>query len=406
MKKYKIGFGWIGEGNRQGLSLLLALLTFAMALVGCGGSAPAPEEPAAKTQAPAEDATQEESADGQEPAATSDRCGDKSKLADTLNFFNWSDYIDEDILTQFEQECGVKVVQDMFSSNEDMIAKVQAGNSGYDLVVPSDYAIEIMVNRDMLAELDTSNIPNMKNLNPKLMGLYYDPDNKYSLPYQWGTTGIAYNVNEFPEPPDSWAVLFDFDQVCKHSGFVSMLDDEREALGAALMYLGYSPNDTDPEHHKEAKKLLLGQKNCLAAYDSDNFANTLASEEIYLANSWSGGVATARAENENIAYFIPKEGGVIWQDNLAIPSDAPNKYTAEVFINYLLDPEIGAQLTNYTYYFTPNKESEALLDQEYYELLESGGMLVDDEIYSRLKWIKRNNKSMIFSDTWTGVKAQ
>ena len=130
-------------------------------------------------------------------------------------------------------------------------------------------------------------------------------------------------------------------------------------------------------------RVVAGKKKCLAAYDSDNFANTLASEEIYLSHSWSGGVATARAENENIAYFIPKEGGVIWQDNLAIPFDAPNKYTAEVFINYLLDPEIGAQLTNYTYYFTPNKESEAGLDSKYYELLKRGGMLVNDAKYHK-----------------------
>ncbi|MCB0212156.1 MAG: spermidine/putrescine ABC transporter substrate-binding protein, partial [Anaerolineae bacterium] len=342
-----------------------------------------------------------------EEAAASDRCGDPSKLASKLNIFNWADYMDPDILTQFEEECGVPVTQDIYSSNEDLIAKLLAGNSGYDLVFPSDYAVQILISEGLLAELDKSNIPNIENLDPNLMGLYYDPDNTYSVPYQWGTTGLAYNINEFPDgAPESWAAIFEPDQVCQHSGFVSMLDDEREAIGAALLYLGYSYNETSPEAQQKAEDLLKAQKDCLAGYDSDNFDDTLMAEEIVLAHAWSGAVATARSENENVAYTIPKEGGAIWQDNMTIPADAPNKYTAEVFINYILDPEIGAQLSNWTYYFTPNKASEPLLDEYYFDLLKSGGMLVDDDIRSRLQWIERSDESIIFSDTWTAVKAQ
>jgi spermidine/putrescine transport system substrate-binding protein len=391
------------------ISLTLTM-TLAMALTACGGAAPAPA-PAEEAPAPAQEqessAPVEAEAPAEAEAAVSDRCGDPSQLSEEVYMFNWSDYIDEEIFTLFEEECGVKVIQDQFSSNEDMIAKVQAGNSGYDIVVPSDYAVEIMINQGLLAELDKNNIPNTKNMKPETMGMFFDPENKYSLPYQWGTTGLAYNATAFPDgPPDSWAYIFDPELVCQNSGFVSMLDDERESIGAALKYLGYSYNDTDPAHHEEAKALLLAQKDCLAGYNSDNFNQTLAAEEVMLAHAWSGGTALGRDENENIMFVIPKEGGAIWQDNLAIPVDAPHKYTAEVFINYLLEADIGAMITNYNYYFTPNAAAEPLLDEYYANLLQDGGMAVDDEIMSRLEWIQRDDESIIFSDTWTAVKAQ
>ena len=339
-------------------------------------------------------------------AADSDRCGDSSQLASQINFFNWADYMDDDILNQFEEECGVRVNQDVFSSNEDMIARIQAGNSGYDLIVPSDYAVQIMVERGLLRELNLDNIPNLKNLNPDLMSLFYDPTNSYSLPYQWGITGIAYNRAYFDTPPDSWAYILDPELACQHRGFISLLDDEREAVGAALKYMGYSYNETDPGRHAQARDLLISSKNCLAGYNSDNFNQTLAGEEVILALAWSGGTALATSENENVAFVIPQEGGAIWMDNLAIPIDAPNAYTAEIFINYLLDAEIGAQLSNYTYYFTPNLAAEPLLDEEYFEILTLGGMIVTDDVMARLEWIERDEFTIIFSDTWTAVKAR
>ena len=375
--------------------LFWLVLALAGLLIACGGG----EAPAAEpTTAPTGGET--------ETAATSDRCGDKSQLAAEINFFNWADYMDPEILTQFEAECGVKVNQDIFSSNEDLIAKVQAGNSGYDLIVPSDYAVHIMIDRGLLREIDRANITNYGNLNPDMLGLFYDPENKYSLPYQWGVTGIAYNTTIFDTPPTSWADILEADRVCEHSGFASMLDDERESTGAALKYLGYSYNDTDPAHHQEAADLLIAQKACLAGYNSDNYGQTLVGEEVFIAHGWSGAIALARSENENIAFVIPQEGGAIWQDNMAIPVDAPNAYTAEVFMNYLLDAEIGAQLSNYNYYFTPNQAAEPLLDEGYFAILNEGGMWITDEIRERLEWIERNEETIIFSDTWTAVKAR
>jgi spermidine/putrescine transport system substrate-binding protein len=380
------------------LSLFLLLL-----LAGCGGASSAP---AASTSSESASAPAAAESSAPAEAALPEFCGDPSKLAADLHFFNWADYMDEDIMTQFGTACGVKVTQDIYSSNEDLIAKLQAGNSGYDLIIPSDYAVQILINANLLHKLDMENIPNFANIDPNLKGMYYDPENSFSIPYQWGTTGIAYNVTAYPDGVDSWAALFDPAQVCEEKGFVSMLDDEREVIGATLIYLGYSINDTDPDHQAQARDILLAQKECLAGYNSDNFNQTLAAEEVMIAHAWSGGTALARSENENVKYVVPKEGGTIWVDNMAIPADAPNIYTAEMFINYLLSPEIGAQLSNYTYYFTPNLAAQPLLDPDYHALLESGGMQVDDAVRARLQSIKRDDKSIIFSDTWTAVKAR
>ncbi len=383
---------------RSPLSLMILSLSLVFILAACGGTDNAPaasngESAPASNSAPATDVLPE-------------FCGDPSKLSAELHFFNWADYMDEDIMAQFEEACGVKVTQDIYSSNEDLIAKLQAGNSGYDLVIPSDYAVQILINAGLLRPLDMANIPNVVNIDPNLMGMYYDPENTYSIPYQWGTTGIAYNVTAYPDGVDSWAALFDPAQVCEQKGFASMLDDERESIGATLKYLGYSYNDTDPDHQAQARDVLLAQKECLAGYNSDNYSQTLAGEEVMIAHAWSGGTALAHGENENVKFVVPKEGSAIYMENMTIPADASNAYTAEIFINYLLSPEIGAQLSNYIYYFSPNLASQPLLDPTYHALLESGGMVVDDEIRSRLEWIKRDDQSIIFSDTWTAVKAR
>ena len=329
---------------------------------------------------------------------------DRSKLAKELHLYNWSEYIDETIFDDFQKEYGVKVIEDNFASNEEMIAKLRAGNPGYDLIVPSDYAVEILAKENLLLKLDKSLIPNLQNINPANLKLYYDPNNDYTAPYQWGTTGIAYNTKNFPQPPDSSAVLFDPKQVCKYKGKVSMLDDEREVIGAALRYKGYSVNDTDPAHLKEVEDILLKQKDCLAGYNSDNFNETLAAEEVVLAHAWSGGAALATQSNENIAYFIPKEGGVIWQDNIAIPKGAPNAYTANVFINFLLRPDEGAKISEYTLYLTPNNAAKEALSDDVKELLAQ--FEPDDATRQRLEWLKKAENTTIYSDVWTRVKSK
>ncbi|MEM7535358.1 MAG: spermidine/putrescine ABC transporter substrate-binding protein [Chloroflexota bacterium] len=380
--------------------LLPILGIMILVLVAC--AAPAPEAAPAAEEA----ASSEDSSEMAEAAEPSERCGDPEQLDDTLNFYNWADYIDENIITMFEEECGVEVNLDLYTSNEEAIAKIQAGNSGYDLSIPTDYAAKILIDEGLVQALNMDAIPNAANLDPASMGMYYDPENTYSLPYAWSTTGIAYNTTYFDEAPTSYASLFDLEQVCANSGFVSMLNDERETVGMALQSLGHSANETDPAAHDEALALLQAQKDCIAGYNSENFIQTLAAEEVVMAGSWGFAAALSYLDNENIRYFIPEEGGIIWQDNMVIPTDAPHPYTAHVFINYLLDPEIGAMLTEWTFGFTPNTAVVPLLSDDYYTTMETVGLLVDDETRERLEWVLRGEGAEIFSETWTTLKAE
>ncbi|GIU98149.1 MAG: ABC transporter substrate-binding protein [Actinomycetota bacterium] len=333
---------------------------------------------------------------------TTGRCGDPERLGDTLNFYNWADYIDEAILESFEQECGVRVRMDTYTSNEEAIAKIRAGNSGYSLVIPTDYAVQIMIDEGLLRPLDMANIPNVANIDPKQMGQYYDPDNTYSIPYQYSTTGLAYNVTAFDTPPDSWGVLFDQN---RHCGQSSLLEDQREVIGAALVYLGYDWNETDPEAHEKALDLLLDARECVSGFDSANYIGNLASGEVVVAQSWGFAAGIARAENPDVAYTIPKEGGTIWQDNFVIPADAPDPYTAEVFINYMLEPDIGALLTEFTLGFTPNLKVEPLLSDDYHQIIDEGGIAITDEVRERLVWQVRGPEHDIFAKTWEQVVA-
>ncbi len=363
---------------------------------GSGGATPEP------TAAPA--ATQPAQSDGLEV--------DRTKLSTELRFFNWTDYVDPSILEDFEKEYGVKVIVDLFDANEDMIAKVRAGRSGYDIVTPSDYAVETMWREGLLAKLDKAMLPNLKHIDPGLLDKYFDPGNVYSVPYLYGITGIAYNKQNFPDGVDSWAALFDTAQIEKYSGQFSMLDEERESPGAALKYLGYSLNETDPAALKKAQDLLIAQKPFLAAYNSSDVNRKLASGEYVIAHAWSGSAMQARSGlgdefsgNPDIAFVIPKEGGMIWMDNMVILADSPNAYTAHVFMNFMLRPDIAARNAEYVGYLTPNKDGEQLLPQDVIALYKEG-FAPNEEVLKRLEWAVRNEQTVAFTDVWTAVKGE
>jgi spermidine/putrescine-binding protein len=330
--------------------------------------------------------------------------GGEQELVEELHIYNWSEYIDPEIYEDFEQEFGVKVIEDTFASNEDLLAKLQAGATGYDIIVPSDYMVAIMVELDLLAEINYDNIPNFENIDETFLNPPYDPDNKYSVPYQWGTTGIGYNADLFEDPPDSWAYLFDPEMAAPYAGRMSMLNDSRESIGAALKYLGYSINSTDEQELEEAKQLLIQQKEWVSAYDSDGFEDLLASGEVDIGHGWSGDYFAAAEEAEQVWYIIPQEGGVIWTDNLCIPKSAPSQYTAEVFINYLLQPEVGAQITNYTWFGSPNKASEEFIDAE---ILEEPAIYPPPEVMDKLEFIRDvGEATAIYDRIWTEIKAE
>ena len=337
---------------------------------------------------------------------------DRTKLASELYFYNWSDYIDPETLELFEQEYGVRVIYDTYDANEDMIAKVRAGNSGYDIVVPSDYAVQIMVDEELIQPLDKSLLTNLGSMNTNYLGVYFDPENRYSVPYLLGLTGIAYNSEFFPNGVDSWSALFDPANLSAIQGKFSMLEDERETPGAALKFLGQSLNTTDAALLQQAQELLIAQKPFLAAYNSADVNRKLASGEYVIAHAWSGmamqsrnGLGDEFSGNPAINFIIPKEGGTIWMDNLVILNDSPNAYTAHVFINFLMRPEIAAQNAGYVGYITPNADAVPLLPQEVQDLY-AAGFAPNDELLKRLEWIKRSAESVAFTDLWTVVKGE
>lgn len=336
---------------------------------------------------------------------------DRDRLSSELHLYNWDDWIDQSILADFEAEYGVHVVIHTFDSNEDMLQTLSEGNPGYDVAVPQDYAVEIMIREDMVMALDKTLIPNIAYLNSNNLNLYYDPDNMYSVPYLLGMTGIVFNKNAFSTPPTSWAALFDVNELENYPQQATMIDSEREVISAALMYLGRSINDADPETLSQVEELLLNQQPFLLDYDVANTltAERLANEEIVIAHAVSGTAIAAmdaanRTGNSNveIGFVIPEEGGVVWQDNLVILSDAPNPYTAHVFINYLLRPEMAARNAEAYGYITPNLYAERLLSPDLQALFQEG-FAPDSNLYNRLQWTNSANTDA-FHDMWQRVR--
>ena len=346
-------------------------------LTACGGTTPAPEE------GPPEAAIQ--------PASE-------------VQLFNWSEYIDPEIYGLFKDEFGIDVVESNFASNEEMLAKLQGGAAGYDLVVPSDYYVGIMIEEGMLAELDHGVLTNLGNLGDRFRNLPYDPGNKYCIPYQWGTSGIGYNATE-KNAPESWSVLFDPDPDATYYKRTTMLDDPREAFAAALVYLGYDINTKDEAQLEQAKQALIRAKAALSGYDSDQYEDLLAAGETVTAHGWNGDILMGQAENENIAYTIPAEGGVVWIDNLCIPQSTPpeRKLAAEMFINFLLRPDIGAMISNFTYFATPNQAAEANLDEEF---LSDPVVYPPAEVLENLQYIEPLGEfESVYQRMWDEVKA-
>jgi len=329
--------------------------------------------------------------------------GGKPKLAKELHLYNWSEYMDPQVLEDFEKEFGVHVTEDTYATNEELLAKLQAGATGYDVIVPSDYMVEVMIEESLLAKLDHANIPDIKNIDPQFADPPYDPGMVHCVPYMWGTTGIGYNTEVFEEPPDSWAYMFDPELASQYAGQFTMLNDVREAMGAALKYLGYSLNSTNEEELKQARDLLIQQKPWVYAYDSEQYAPLISAGETVMAHGYNGYFFMTALEDERIWYTIPKEGATIWADNLCIPSTAPNKYTAEVFINYILRPEVSAALVNYLWYPSPNSAANEFIDPE---ILNEPAIYPPPEVMERLEWIEDVGEATpIYERFWTEVKA-
>lgn len=285
-------------------------------------------------------------------------CGDNRT---TLNIYNWEDYIDESVLAEFEKEYpDIKINYERFVTNEDMYNKVTKGNAEYDLLFPSDYMIEKMIQENLLAEIDFDNIPNYQYIDEKFKNLDYDPQNQYSVPYMWGTLGILYNTKMVDETEITWDVLFGD----KYKGQILMMDSVRDAIGASLKSLGYSLNSTDSVEIKQAKEQLIAQKKIILAYGFDDIKDKMVGEEAAVALVYAGDALYAMNQNPDLAYAVPSEGSNLFFDAMVIPANSKHKKEAELFIDFMCRTDIAKKNADYIEYYSVQTEAAKQIEAE------------------------------------------
>lgn len=307
----------------------------------------------------------------------------------TLTIYNWGDYIDPDLLKEFEQETGIKVIYQTFDSNEAMLTKIEQGGTTFDVAIPSEYAISKMKEENLLIPLDHSKLPNLSNIDSRFMDLSFDEGNKYSIPYFWGTVGIVYN----PELVDglkfeSWNDLWD----PRLKNQILLLDGAREVMGMGLNSLGYSLNDTNEDHLQEALKKLSTLTPNVRAIVGDEIKMLLANEEAAVGLVWSGDASEIMDENDKLDYVVPEEGSNLWFDNMVIPKTASNIEGAHQFINFMLDPDHAARNTEYVGYSTPNAEALKLLPED---ISEDERFYPDETLTGKLEVYNNLGKKML-----------
>ncbi len=334
-----------------------------------------------------------------------------------LNIYNWSDYIAPDTIKKFEAATGIKVNYDVFDTNEMLEAKLLAGNSGYDLVVPTASFLERQIAAGLFQPLDKSKLPNLINLDPRIMKAVAlnDPGNKYGIVYMWGTTGIGYNIEaiakRMPDAPlDSWDMLFNPEIVARFADCgVSILDAPEEVIPAALKYLGLNPLSEDIGDLKKAEAAIMAIRPYVKYFSASQYISDLANGDICLAQGYSGDVLQARdradeaKRNVKIAYSIPKEGAVIWFDMMAIPADAPHPENALKFLNFIMKPQIAADITNYVWYANANAASYSLIDKE---VTSDPGIYPPEAVKARLFALRAHPQryDRLLNRTWTRIK--
>ena len=284
--------------------------------------------------------------------------------AGTVNFYNWDTYIGETTLSDFTAATGIQVQYDLFADNEELFAKFRGGNPGYDLIVPTNDFVERFVEAELLQPLDHSRIPNMKNVDPGFLSPAHDPDRRYSMPYMWGTIGIGYRKSEVNGVPDSWADLYTSDE---YANKIALLGEPTTVLQMAFKLMGKSLNDWSDENIAAAEEMIIAQKSNITAFAPDNGQDLLLAGEVDLAQEWNGDILQAMDEDDDIGYVVPKEGGLLWEDDLCIPVGAPNPEGAHELINYILDAEAGAAIADFIYYATPNAAAREILSADYNE---------------------------------------
>jgi putrescine transport system substrate-binding protein len=336
-----------------------------------------------------------------------------------VNVYNWSDYIGEHTNENFTKATGISVQYDVFDSNETLEAKLLAGNTGYDVVVPSGAFLGRQIQAGVFQKLDKSKLPNLANIDPVLLKATeaFDPGHDYSVPYFWGTVGIGYNIDKIKQimpdaPTDSWDLILKPEVVSKFKDCgVTMLDAPSDVMQSVLIYLGKDPHSDKPEDYAEVQKTLLAVRPYIKYFHSSSYINDIANGEICLAIGWNGdfAIAQSRADeaknNVHIQYVIPKEGALLWVDNLAMPKDAANVDAGLKYINYMLDPQVAADNANFVHYATPNK---AALDKNLVaeEDKKNPAIYPPAEVMSKLAGDKVASPQLdqLRTRTWTTVK--
>ncbi|ADI13193.1 extracellular solute-binding protein family 1 [Truepera radiovictrix DSM 17093] len=317
-----------------------------------------------------------------------------------LNVYNWTTYIAEDTIANFEALCDVSVTYDTYPTEDDMLARIRQGNPGYDIVVPSGTIMVLMINEGLLEPLNLENIPNVANLDDTFLDLPFDPGNQYSLPYQWGTVGIGYNRTRVGGEITSWREMFAYE------GPVSWLEDVRGIMGVALLLAGFDPNSTDPDEIAAARDFLIDNGSNVVYINQDDGQEVLLRGEADIVMEYSGDIfqIIEECDCDDFAYVIPEEGTYFWVDNVAIPVGAQNRALAEVFIDYLLDPQVGADISNFTAYGSPNRAAieAGLIDEA---LLNNPGIYPSEEVEERLFTIINDPEAEgLYNDAWDEVK--
>lgn len=321
----------------------------------------------------------------------------------TVIVYNWGEYLDPEVLDLFEEETGIQVVYEEFETNESMYPKINAGAIAYDLVCPSDYMIQRMIENDLLQEIQFENIPNVKNIGSTYFekSKEFDPENKYSIPYCWGTVGILYNKTMVSEPVDSWKILWDE----KYAGNILMQDSVRDAFAVALRSLGYSLNSTDLDELTAAKNLLIEQKPLVQAYVIDQVRDKMIGGEAALGVIYSGEAIYTQKENPDLEYVIPKEGSNMWIDSWVIPKNAKHVENAEKFLNFLCRPDIALMNFEYITYSTPNTAAQELIEDPDIRsskvAFPTEDMLKDCETFAFLG----DENDIIYNELWNQIKS-
>jgi spermidine/putrescine-binding protein len=323
-----------------------------------------------------------------------------------VNILNWADYLHPDTIPNFEKRYGIKVVQDTFASNEALLAKLQAGGSRYDVIVPSSYMVKQLKKLGVLSELEHDRLKNLGNLLPRFQSTTFDVGLKHCVPYTWGTTGIGYNLDYMQSLSGShssngnlsWSILFDK----RFKGRLTMLEDAREVIGTALKMQGGSYNCTDSSQIHRAAEVLKAQKELVMCYTSDQVIVELASGDSYLSQVYSGDCYQARRENNKIRYAIPEDGCSIWTDNFCVPKSAPNKEFAYRWIDYMLEPAVAAACANFTHYATANGSAFKLVQPE---LVQDSNLYPGEKILERCEEVADVGAALfIYDRMWTELK--